>query len=1018
MLRHCLLLASLVATAAAQAAASAPCPARAPCHATAPEAALPTADELALRQAAADLDEARFIALLQHAPAAASRGVLPLLLQPASSRTPGQGRPEPEAHAAEHRRTLPLRQRLLEAALKHGASAGEVSDDEPLPPLHLAIAHGSPQLVDLLLTHGADPNQQDMREGRSPLEFLLDERDWRAPARLPPYVSRAERGAMVERLVQAGAARPYQHADEEFRKSGNKRPIADYLAWNPLVALTEGARPIQALLRTGTRPAIDPADSRQPTPLAVAAGTGNAEALPALAGLLPETVTYTESPRSPVSLRLDAALAAMAAGHWNIARPLLRSGLPWQQVGPRVGEYRGLGDAIGNYRPGTALHFAVRKGDAALASQLLAWGASAQGAPKGAPDSPVGEAVEAGHDAIALMLAGAGADSLARTPAASAPLDRALEKGSFELASGLLKALGNRRRSEFADEAGSLLSTLTRAAAAGHWTDDQEAALQRLFDQAGMDARRISAHTVTTLIVHGRHAKVLTLVKAGARTHHAQADQFRVSSPLLAALESPAAAALVPELLRRGASVNERDADGRLLMQRVLESGRTDAAELLVKHGARLDFPDAGQGGALDAAIASGDAKVVDFVLQRTGKALGAACIAAPAAAEALATRPGLGTELAARGLRLDRGCGSKTPLLHAMTTVLLNKNNATADTSWWQAAGASAAMDRPMATTGLPPLQTALAANRSDVAQALLRAGAPVLSSGNPAASPAWLAVALRDPALLRQLAEAAPQIWQQRMPVGGLTLAEHLHCRESRALDLTPPPLAGRSCRKGPASTPADTAAAAQLAGTYRLSGQREVGGELRLRSDGRFGFGMAYGGVDEQAQGRWWVHRREVLLLADPPGLPDWVLGSTSTEPDPDLEPDSPPMALMVKVVSPEQGQVWSNMELTAEFSNGRSRSGKTGRGGRLGFLARQDEDWPGAQVRRIGVAYAPSDQPIRWFDVPDGAQALTLHFKPGALNPPAFGALVLDADPKGQSLTLRHPAAEGQALRFTR
>ena len=56
--------------------------------------------------------------------------------------------------------------------------------------------------------------------------------------------------------------------------------------------------------------------------------------------------------------------------------------------------------------------------------------------------------------------------------------------------------------------------------------------------------------------------------------------------------------------------------------------------------------------------------------------------------------------------------------------------------------------------------------------------------------------------------------------------------------------------------------------LAGHYYLSGVHEVGSELLLREDGRFEWMLAYGALDQMAQGTWRRDGDRVLLRADPP------------------------------------------------------------------------------------------------------------------------------------------------------
>ncbi|MFZ5663139.1 MAG: hypothetical protein ACOY9B_10600 [Pseudomonadota bacterium] len=70
------------------------------------------------------------------------------------------------------------------------------------------------------------------------------------------------------------------------------------------------------------------------------------------------------------------------------------------------------------------------------------------------------------------------------------------------------------------------------------------------------------------------------------------------------------------------------------------------------------------------------------------------------------------------------------------------------------------------------------------------------------------------------------------------------------------------------------------AALAGRYYLQGVREVGSELRLHEDGRFEWMLAYGAVDQYAEGRWTRAGDEVVLVPAraPAGRPLFELGET--------------------------------------------------------------------------------------------------------------------------------------------
>ena len=55
-------------------------------------------------------------------------------------------------------------------------------------------------------------------------------------------------------------------------------------------------------------------------------------------------------------------------------------------------------------------------------------------------------------------------------------------------------------------------------------------------------------------------------------------------------------------------------------------------------------------------------------------------------------------------------------------------------------------------------------------------------------------------------------------------------------------------------------------QAAGLYEVN-QMEMAGRLELRSDGRFRYGLDYGAVSEESEGRWTADGTTVLLMTDP-------------------------------------------------------------------------------------------------------------------------------------------------------
>lgn len=198
------------------------------------------------------------------------------------------------------------------------------------------------------------------------------------------------------------------------------------------------------------------------------------------------------------------------------------------------------------------------------------------------------------------------------------------------------------------------------------------------------------------------------------------------------------------------------------------------------------------------------------------------------------------------------------------------------------------------------------------------------------------------------------------------------------------------------GPCSTlpahAADAARAADVAGTYVLEGQREVAASLHLDRGGRFRFAMSYGAVDTEAQGSWVLRGDRLVLSTDAPGEPSF---SWAEDQEAQAEhcmggygaPDKPPLVLVACVATPDAGLAWENMEVTAHFSNGRSRSGLTTRHGQLGFLARTEAEWQGATVQRLTVSYPRGGVPAQTFAVPPGARTAVIRLEPGRLLKPA-------------------------------
>lgn len=187
-------------------------------------------------------------------------------------------------------------------------------------------------------------------------------------------------------------------------------------------------------------------------------------------------------------------------------------------------------------------------------------------------------------------------------------------------------------------------------------------------------------------------------------------------------------------------------------------------------------------------------------------------------------------------------------------------------------------------------------------------------------------------------------------------------------------------------------------RLTGHYNLRGVRETAAALDLSADGRFRFGISFGGVDAMAEGKWALRNGKVALTTDAKPEP-----SFSWADDQQAEatrcmsgydgPGDRPVVLVACVLTPELGLVWSGVEVTGEFANGQQRSGATTRSGKLGFEARSEPEWAGVPITRLSVAYSKSGVPAQWFEVPPGAKTALIRFEPGRLVPPFFESAVL-------------------------
>lgn len=857
-----------------------------------------TAETRALFSAVAAGDEAAFTAALAKVTRPgdyALEGVplLHALLRPAGERGKHVYWDMPEDEAARLRQAyqaaLPARTRMLAALLATKPALDDITYESRRPSLQLALLYGTPEIMDMLLAAGARPDQRG-DENKTPLEFLLN-RDFEFAVRmtyLPRLVDRAQTTRMVLALLKAGAARPFayidEHADDATRQAfkdaqGEPRRAADYLAWGPLVELTEGAEVVRALVATGTRPAYGDGVS----PLTLAAYSGNAGAVTALAELGPRTTPETGYGASgDRDLWLDAAQAAVAAGRGDIAVPLLRAGMPFNQRGPQTGDAAVFLRMEADERP--IMNLAARKGDVAVLQRLLALGAAVDG--DGAEqngDTPLADAVGARQaDAVRVLLAAGANPALVREGYdRKSALQRAIEADDAPLLHDLLAATPPATlQALLADPARSPLAQALRQ------PGKQGAAMLRNLVDAGLDLKTLDAGAIRQALENRDTEMAAYLIAAGVpvnppATAAASDDPYdnKGVPPLLVAVTS-GQAAMVDALLAKGADPLGLAPDGRSALYWAIGGGDGAMLDRLLGAGARLDDPRLPRAPAshalLNAALASGDMALVKRVEQGGKQPLANACL--PSGGEyALLDRPGYFAQLQAAGYTGARTeCARKDGTLpqRLLSALLRDRQLAIArrDTvidvlTRLKAMGSD--LDARQDESGDTPLVAAIQLGRADLADALLAAGASPDAADAQGRSPAWAALASGQPDMLALLARHHARFDAAAAP-SGQSFSQTLACQAAPAFAAALQ-AAGASLKQTcPAASGAAKTlgkAAVRVAGHYYLRGMREVGSELLLSPDGRFDYLMSYGAVDIQASGTWRLDGKQVRLDTPP-------------------------------------------------------------------------------------------------------------------------------------------------------
>ncbi|MFL6844624.1 MAG: hypothetical protein ACJ8ER_07060 [Allosphingosinicella sp.] len=69
----------------------------------------------------------------------------------------------------------------------------------------------------------------------------------------------------------------------------------------------------------------------------------------------------------------------------------------------------------------------------------------------------------------------------------------------------------------------------------------------------------------------------------------------------------------------------------------------------------------------------------------------------------------------------------------------------------------------------------------------------------------------------------------------------------------------------------------------GRYRLTGEQDAASELIIRKDGHFAYALAYGALDEQAEGRWRREGGRIYLTTEPKPVPAAFAAGEATRTD---------------------------------------------------------------------------------------------------------------------------------------
>jgi len=845
----------------------------------------PTPDVLALFEAARHADEATFTRLIATIPelqeyAVDGQPLLAALLSPVEGLVDTKNRDqrqvwwaytraETQALRERHRATIPAKTRMLALAIKHGASVKDTSYEMRYPPLHLATMFGTPEMVEMLLAAGADPNQSESDRSHTPVEFMLDHEFFTRMTYLPELVEAEDRTRMLLALFKAGAGRPFDRLDEQVARElpnvdGHGHSVGDGIAWPMIAYTTRGAEVMEALAQTGSAPIFE-VDNVSSSSLNLAALAGNVGGVRWLKAHAPRNVSAQKADGARADL--DAWLAAATWALYSkaddaqarsvrdlILDELLRPAMPWAQS-VQI-DYDDRSDLMlhqdGPSVPwgASVMHHIAGLGDVDLAERLLKLGApiDVTGTAEGST-TPLGTAVLAGNRQMVEWLLQHGADPMAGAVPENTPFYLAVagdRNETFQLEAE--RASNAQRRQRTLPVILQYLTPEQRqrieagdpsalAFALSHTRGKAGAQALRLLMTAGFSAKSLDASVLENVLATEDMPLLATLLDRGLRVDAARARAYpgndsvsTIDSRLFQAAVYWTAAGnsddLIDPLLRAGADPNQIDEKGMSAVHVALFRGTASQVDRLLAAGGRLDAAScrslSDPVSALEWATRSGSEDMMLRVMQATKTTLSDIC--------------------------------------WAQDDVLLKRAISDDDKAWSFMLANGFGVSRPDFVG--PSMAERL------VDQMLENPQLPAIS---------WIAPRLTQ--RLKTLWQIATQhqcidddVGRNLMRRAQVAGRDDIIAVMTAAGIAIPTPIPGSAAQggKAPISKPtaADRALAKRLVGQYYVDGAKDAGAVLRLKSDGRFGFALAGGQLRNVAEGSWEVRNRRVVFRSVAP------------------------------------------------------------------------------------------------------------------------------------------------------